>query len=97
MFLAGMFFANCVFVSPSMFSLSYSGQIIIWVIVGGLGTLVGPVIGAILLQMLTNWAGTLEGIDPNLVLGIVLIVAVLLLPKGLLPTIALLIRRGDDR
>ncbi|WP_159714149.1 branched-chain amino acid ABC transporter permease [Geminicoccus flavidas] len=93
--LAGMFFANCVFVSPTMFSLSYSGQIIIWVIVGGLGTLVGPVIGCILLQMLTNWAGTLEVIDPNLVLGAILVIAVLLLPKGLLPTITGLIRRGD--
>jgi branched-chain amino acid transport system permease protein len=95
--LAGMFFANCVFVSPTMFSLSYSGQIIIWVIVGGLGTLVGPVIGCILLQMLTIWAGTLEGVDPNLVLGVILVAAVLLLPKGLLPTVAGLFRRGADR
>ena len=80
-----------------MFSLSYSGQIIIWVIVGGLGTLVGPVIGCILLQMLTNWAGTLEGIDPNLVLGVILVIAVLLLPKGLLPTVTGLLRWGGDR
>ena len=35
------------------------GQIIIWVIVGGLGTLIGPVIGSILVQMLTTYAGTL--------------------------------------
>ena len=52
--LAGLLFANCVFVSPTMFSLPVIGQIIIWVIVGGLGTLIGPVIGCILLQMLTN-------------------------------------------
>lgn len=94
--LAGMLFANCVFVSPTMFSLAYSGQIIIWVIVGGLGTLVGPVIGCILLQMLTTWAGTLQGVDPNLLLGIILIAAVLLLPKGLLPTIAGFFRRGGS-
>ena len=93
--LAGMFFANCVFVSPTMFSLGYSGQIIIWVIVGGLGTLVGPVVGCIALQMLTTWAGTLEGVDPNLVLGIILVAAVVLLPKGLLPTAVQLLRRGQ--
>ena len=52
--LAGLLFANCVFVSPTMFSLSYSAQVIVWVIVGGLGTLLGPVIGCILLQMLTS-------------------------------------------
>ena len=98
--LAGMFFANCVFVSPTMFSLTYSGQIIIWVIVGGLGTLVGPVIGCILLQMLTTWAGTLQGVDPNLVLGVILVLAVLLLPKGILPTLTNLIGsklRREDR
>lgn len=86
--LSGMLFANCVFVSPTMFSLSYAGQVIIWVLVGGLGTLVGPVIGCILVQMLTTWAGTLHSVDPNVVLGVVLMLVVVVLPKGLLPTAA---------
>lgn len=84
--LAGVLFANCVFVSPTMFSLSYSAQIIIWVMVGGLGTLVGPIIAAVLLQMLTTWAGTLPGVNPNLILGVILMVVVLALPRGLLPS-----------
>jgi ABC-type branched-subunit amino acid transport system permease subunit len=84
--LAGMLFANCVFVSPTMFSLSYAGQVIIWVLVGGIGTLAGPVIGCILVQMLVTWAGTLPNVDPNLFLGIVFILTVLMVPKGLLPT-----------
>ena len=91
--LAGVLFANCVFVSPTMFSLSYSAQVIVWVIVGGLGTLLGPVIGCILLQMLTSWAGTVQGVNANLLLGAILVVAVLLLPKGLLPTAGLLLGR----
>lgn len=49
--IAGLLFGNCVFVSPTVFSLSCSAQIIIWVMVGGLGTLAGPIIGCILLQM----------------------------------------------
>ena len=57
--LAGLLFANCVFVSPTMFTWPIPAQIIIWVIVGGLGTLFGPVVGCILLQTLTTWAGTL--------------------------------------
>ncbi len=85
--LAGLLFANCVFVSPTMFSLFYSGQIIIWVMVGGLGTLVGPIIGSILLQLLTTWAGTLQTVNPSLILGLVLMVAVLAIPKGILPTV----------
>jgi ABC-type branched-subunit amino acid transport system permease subunit len=96
--LAGILFANCVFVSPTMFSLSYAGQVIIWVLVGGLGTLVGPIIGCILVQMLTTWAGTLSTVDPNVVLGVVLMLVVLVLPKGLLPTAAGLMRlRGRMR
>jgi ABC-type branched-subunit amino acid transport system permease subunit len=87
--LSGLLFANSVFVSPTMFSLPVSGQIIIWVIIGGLGTLIGPVVGCILMQMLTNYLGTLNQVsgfgwvDPNLVLGVILVIFVLLVPKGL--------------
>ena len=91
--LAGILFANCVFVSPTMFSLSYAGQVIIWVLVGGIGTLVGPVIGCILIQLLTTWAGTLGVIDPNLVLGVVFMVSVVAVPRGLLPTATGLLAR----
>ena len=96
--IAGLLFANCVFVSPTMFSLSYSAQIIIWVMVGGLGTLAGPIIGCILLQMLTVWAGTLRDMNPNLLLGVILMIVVLVVPRGLLPTgFAILrgLRRGE--
>lgn len=96
--LAGVLFANCVFVSPTMFSLYYSGQIIIWVMVGGLGTLAGPIIGAVLLQLLTTWAGTLPAINPSLILGLVLVASVLALPRGLLPMAIAAFRRlrGPD-
>ncbi len=66
-----------------MFGLAQSAQIIIWVIVGGLGTLIGPIVGCILIQWLTTYAGQRMGlIDTNLVLGAVLIVFVLLVPQG---------------
>lgn len=84
--LSGILFANGVIVSPTMFSLGYAGQVIIWVLVGGLGTLIGPVIGCMLVQMAVTLAGTLPYVDPNLLLGILFIAAVLLVPKGLLPT-----------
>lgn len=84
--LAGLLFANCVFVSPTMFSLFYAAQVIIWVMVGGLGTLVGPILGAIALQMLTTWAGTLRAVNPSLILGVILMAVVLIIPRGILPT-----------
>ena len=85
--MAGILFANCVFVSPTMFSLFYNAQVIIWVTVGGLGTLLGPIFGSIVLQMLVAKLGTLKGVDPNVVLGGILIVFVLLVPKGILPVL----------
>jgi branched-chain amino acid transport system permease protein len=57
--LAGMLFANVVFVSPTMFSLSMAAQVLIWVIVGGLGTLVGPVAACFALQIGTTALGNL--------------------------------------
>lgn len=94
--LAGVLFANCVFVSPNMFSLTTSSQLLVWVIVGGLGTLFGPVLGCFLLLAFSAWLGTLNAgswLDPNLVMGLVLTLFVLLLPKGLLP----LMQQGCDR
>ena len=69
-----------------MFSLAYSAQTIIWVIVRGRGTMVAPMLGSYLLQMFKTWAGTLPNVNANLLLGIILVAAVLLLPKGIVPT-----------
>jgi ABC-type branched-subunit amino acid transport system permease subunit len=102
--LAGCLFANWgAFVSPTIFGLSQSAQIIIWVIVGGRGTLIGPIVGCIGIQWLSAalganqpsgsnaWAGLLGNVP--LVLGVILIAFVLLIPKGLVPTIDDWVRR----
>ncbi|MDB5517944.1 MAG: leucine/isoleucine/valine transporter permease subunit [Tardiphaga sp.] len=96
--LAGCLFANWgAFVSPTIFGLAQSAQIIIWVIVGGRGTLIGPIVGCIGIQWLSAalganqpsgsnaWAALLSNVP--LVLGIILVAFVLLVPKGLVPTI----------
>ena len=92
--LAGCLFANWgSFTSPTIFGLAQSAQIIIWVIVGGLGTLVGPVVGCVLIQWLTTQIGTQQTFNSNLVLGAILVLFVLLVPKGLVPGIGLLLER----
>jgi ABC-type branched-subunit amino acid transport system permease subunit len=97
---AGVGFANSVFISPALFSLATTAQVIIWVIVGGLGTLFGPILGAVVVQALMSWLGTLEQLhpalarlDPNFVLGAILILFVLLLPRGLWPAVCALAGR----
>jgi ABC-type branched-subunit amino acid transport system permease subunit len=92
--LAGAMFANWgAFTSPTVFGLGQSAQIIIWVIVGGLGTLLGPIVGCFLIQWLTSWLGGMDLFNTNLVLGVILIAFVLLIPKGLVPTLTGLVRR----
>jgi branched-chain amino acid transport system permease protein len=82
--IAGCLFANWgAFTSPTVFSLTQSALVIIWVLVGGVGTLLGPIIGCFFVQWLTSYIGGLGFINPNLMLGAVLIGFVLLLPRGI--------------
>lgn len=89
--LAGTLYASWAeIVTPSMFSLGQSAEIIIWCIVGGLGTLVGPVIGAMILAYLKFLLGQQTAFDSSLILGLILVLSVLLLPRGVVPSIGLL-------
>ncbi len=81
------------FISPTIFGLATSAQTIIWVMIGGLGTLIGPVLGAVAIQALITEIGTQQSFDANLVLGIILLVFVLLMPAGVIPVAQRLIGR----
>jgi len=86
--LAGCLFANWgAFVSPNVFSLTMTSQIIIWVIVGGLGTLVGPIIGCLIMQYLATTLGTQQLANTNLIFGIIFLAFVLLVPRGIVPSL----------
>jgi ABC-type uncharacterized transport system ATPase subunit len=96
--LAGCLFANWAeIVTPGVFSLGQSAEVIIWTIVGGLGTLVGPIVGAIVLGYLKLLLGQQTLIDNSLVLGAILILVVLLLPSGLLPALSRWRARREQR
>jgi ABC-type branched-subunit amino acid transport system permease subunit len=88
------------FISPTVFNLSMSAQVIIFVLVGGLGTLLGPILGAVGIQYLIILAGSQNMVDSNLGLGVVLVAFVLLVPQGIVPTIRdrlLPVRRAAPR
>jgi urea transport system permease protein len=87
--LAGALFANWgEIVTPSLFSLGQSAEIIIWCIVGGLGTRLGPIIGAAGLAYLKFLLGQQMLIDNTLITGLILVLFVLFLPKGIVPAIS---------
>lgn len=86
--LAGVLYANwSEIVTPGLFSLTQSAEVIIWTIVGGVGTLLGPVIGAMALTLLKFLLGQQSLIDNSVVMGTLLIVAVLWLPNGVWPAV----------
>jgi branched-chain amino acid transport system permease protein len=96
--LAGCLYANWGgYVSPDVFGLTMAAQVLMWIIVGGLGTLVGPIVGCFALQMLTAELGAQQVINNYLVLGVILLAFVMLVPQGVVPLTADLLRRGAER
>lgn len=75
------------FIEPgSMFSLEMSIQIAMFALIGGLGTVSGPLIGTLLVlplaELARGWLGDLGSGVHGLVYGIVLVVVVLTIPQG---------------
>jgi branched-chain amino acid transport system permease protein len=71
-----------VFVSPSQLNWTMSGQVMVMVIIGGVGTLVGPVLGAGLVLLLQNLVSSQTDRWP-MIMGAVFIIFVLVAPFGM--------------
>lgn len=71
------------FVSPSVLAVRTSFDAMLMVIIGGSGTLLGPVIGAALIMVLRNYLGIYVN-HWIIILGLVYIATVLYAPKGIL-------------
>jgi branched-chain amino acid transport system permease protein len=92
---AGVLLANLTrFVSPSYMAWSVSGELIVMVVLGGMGTLIGPVVGAavllILEEVLSSAKFGLPGSLDNLlsthwlgIIGLFVLVATLALKQGI--------------
>ena len=86
--LAGALFADLNrFVSPVMFSWHTSGEIIVFVILGGVGRLFGPVAGAMLYIILEHFLGGFSDYW-QIFLGLLLLVVILYSPGGIIGTLA---------
>ena len=75
-------------INPSEFAPGFSIEALIWVAVGGRGTLVGAALGAVLVNFMKTW---LTGAAPEFWLfglGALFIVVTLFLPKGIIGTIS---------
>ncbi|WP_143279394.1 branched-chain amino acid ABC transporter permease [Bradyrhizobium ottawaense] len=75
------------FVSPNVFDLPQASQFVLWVIAGGLGTFVGPVVASLAFQLLSSQLGANQVFNTELIFGATIILFVLLAPQGLQPMI----------
>lgn len=99
--LAGVLFASSEgSVTPTAFGIGLGGSLVVWAMAGGREYLLGGLVGAVLLNLLTSRAEDLSIGDfapfagrDSLLLGIVVLVVVLLAPRGLLGLIPRTSRR----
>lgn len=82
----GLYAVHSNFVPIDTLSINTSGDVVIMALLGGIGTLYGPVMGAMLIvylkNLLSNWVG-----NWHLILGGIFIVSVLTVRQGIFPVV----------
>ncbi len=82
---AGSLFAiDVAFVNPDTFSIMLSLYLLVGAVVGGLGSLAGAVVGAVIIEFMPFWSQSLsKDVPPSVVYGFALVALMLILPGGL--------------
>jgi branched-chain amino acid transport system permease protein len=82
-----------VVVSPEIASFVFGTELVMWVALGGRGTLVGPVVGAVAIDLTSAYlSGNLPFVW-KLIVGAIFVLVIVMLPQGLLPVLAAAARR----
>jgi branched-chain amino acid transport system permease protein len=68
------------------FSIDWTIAIVFAVIIGGIGTTIGPIVGALIYVVLFNFLSQFAGYS-NIILGVIAIIVILLMPKGIIGTL----------
>lgn len=84
---AGLLYLNQVFIQPfKAFSIEWTVRLCFIVIIGGIGTIEGPIIGALIFVLLQQYFAEYTGIS-LILLGSVSILTMMAMPKGIMGTI----------
>jgi len=70
------------FVSPELMFFSVSGNAVVTVVLGGVGTLIGPILGSVLLTSFKSIIGTWT-VHHHIVIGLIFVAVVVSAPKGI--------------
>lgn len=82
------------FVSPNFADFFHSIELVTMVVIGGMASVYGSLVGAVLLTALPQALATFEGWE-TVVFGAILMGAMIFLPKGLVPTLAAKFGKGE--
>lgn len=80
------------FITPQVSSFFHSIELVTMVVVGGMASTYGAVLGAAILTMLPQLLTKFEGYE-MITFGLILMLTVIFLPRGLLPTLAARLRK----
>lgn len=87
--LSGVFYVTWGnYVSPGVFSLTFATIPVVWVSFGGRESLLGAVVGTVLIEWARKWFSINAAEFAIVFVGAILLVSVLLLPRGIVPGIA---------
>jgi branched-chain amino acid transport system permease protein len=81
------------FLTPGVAGFFHSIELVTMVVVGGMASVFGSIVGAAILTMLPQLLSTFEGWE-TVVFGVILMLTMIFLPKGLVPTLRLKFGRG---
>jgi branched-chain amino acid transport system permease protein len=84
------------FITPGMAGFFHSIELVTMVVVGGMASVFGSIIGAALLTILPQLLQTFEGWEV-VVFGVILMATMIFMPKGLVPSIAQRLRSRKPR
>lgn len=92
--IAGYLFAGVqMVVAPEYSGFVFGTELLIWVALGGRGTLIGPVVATLILDVTTSYlSGNLPFVW-KLIVGLAFVVVIVAMPRGLMPLIAGAARR----
>jgi len=82
------------FVSPNFADFFHSIELVTMVVIGGMASVYGSLVGAVLLTALPQALATFEGWE-TVVFGAILMLCMIFLPKGLVPTLAAKFGKGE--
>ena len=82
------------FVSPNFADFFHSIELVTMVVVGGMASVFGSLVGAVLLTALPQLLATFEGWE-SVVFGAILMGFMIFLPKGIVPTLAAKFGKGE--